>query len=150
MLATGGGGGMRLPGGWRSGGGPALPGGPPTWGSAGGAPPRGGGGGGAPPPGPPGGGGPAGGAPRGWCRGPAVGALPCEATLRRCLQVTDSAALDAAVAGWAVGRLAVRQALAAGANVELVPADRSRRVIALDGKTLRGSPPPATAEQVAV
>src|SRR4051795_567921 len=27
--------------------------------------------------------------------------LPCEATLRRCLQTTDSAALDAAVAGWA-------------------------------------------------
>src|SRR4051812_44511209 len=29
--------------------------------------------------------------------------LPCEATLRRCVQGTDSAALDAAVAGWAVG-----------------------------------------------
>src|SRR3954467_5855017 len=28
--------------------------------------------------------------------------LPCEATLRRCLQGTDSTALDAAVAGWAI------------------------------------------------
>src|SRR4051812_35061862 len=34
---------------------------------------------------------------------PAARALPSEATLRRCLQATDSAALDAAVAGWAVG-----------------------------------------------
>src|SRR3954463_13317351 len=75
--------------------------------------------------------------------------LPCEATLRRCLQATDAAALDAAVAGWAVGRLAARQALAAGANGDLVPADRSRRVIAIDGKTLRGSAPRATARQAA-
>src|SRR3954454_18160264 len=67
----------------------------------------------------------------------AARALPCEATLRRCLQATDAAALDAAVAGWAVGRLAARQALAAGANGDLVTADRSRRVIAIDGKTLR-------------
>src|SRR3954470_20684225 len=42
--------------------------------------------------------------------------LPCEATLRRCLQVTDRAALDAAVAGWAVGQLSAQQALAAGAH----------------------------------
>jgi predicted transposase YbfD/YdcC len=76
-------------------------------------------------------------------------ALPCEATLRRCLQATDAVALDAAVAGWAVGQLAAQQALAAGANVDLVPADRSRRVIAIDGKTLRGSAPRATPEQVA-
>ena len=74
--------------------------------------------------------------------------LPCEATLRRCLQVTDPAALDAAVAGWAVGQLAAQQALAAGVNVDLVPADRSRRVIAIDGKTLRGSAPRSTPEQV--
>lgn len=73
--------------------------------------------------------------------------LPCEATLRRCLQVTDPAALDAAVAGWAVGRLTAQQALAAGATVDLVPADRGRRVIAIDGKTLRGSAPRATTEQ---
>src|SRR4051812_26237354 len=74
---------------------------------------------------------------------------PCEATLRRCLQVTDSAALDAAVAGWAIGRLAAQQGLAAGAHGGLVPADRSRRVIAIDGKTLRGSAPRSTPEQVA-
>src|SRR3954449_8837996 len=53
--------------------------------------------------------------------------LPCEATLRRCVQGTDPAALDAAVAGWAVGRLAARQALAAGAHVDLVSADPGRR-----------------------
>jgi hypothetical protein len=75
--------------------------------------------------------------------------LPCEATLRRCLQTTDSAALGVAVAGWAVGRLTAQQARAAGANVELVPADPGRRVIAIDGKTLRGSAPRATPEQVA-
>jgi predicted transposase YbfD/YdcC len=75
--------------------------------------------------------------------------LPCEATLRRCLQGTDSAALDAALAGWAVGQLAAQQALAAGAHVEPVSADRSRRVIAIDGKTLRGSAPRATPEQAA-
>ena len=75
--------------------------------------------------------------------------LPCEATLRRCLQVTDPAALDAAVASWAVGRLTAAQALAAGATVDLVPADLGRRVIAIDGKTLRGSAPRATPEQLA-
>src|SRR3954447_6489273 len=75
--------------------------------------------------------------------------LPCEATLRRCLQGTDSTALDAAVAGWAIGQLAAQQARAAGANGGLVPADRSRRVIAIDGKTLRGSAPRSTPEQAA-
>src|SRR3954452_13970580 len=35
---------------------------------------------------------------------PVSRALPCEATLRRCLPDTDPAALDAAVAGWAVGQ----------------------------------------------
>src|SRR3954462_10635305 len=39
-------------------------------------------------------------------RQPVAGAMPCEATLRRCLQTTDAAALEAAVAGWAVGQLA--------------------------------------------
>src|SRR3954452_7826573 len=42
--------------------------------------------------------------------------LPCGATVRRCLQGTDSAALDAAVASWAAGQLAAQQALAAGGN----------------------------------
>src|SRR3954451_22710079 len=78
-------------------------------------------------------------------------ALPCEATLRRCLQTTDAAALDAAVAGWAGARLAVQQARAAGGQrCEPVVAGADRRVIAIDGKTLRGSAPRATAEQVAV
>jgi uncharacterized metal-binding protein len=63
--------------------------------------------------------------------------LPCESTLRRCLQTTDSAARDAAVAGWAIGQLTAQQALAAGANVAVLPADAGRRVIAIDGKTLR-------------
>jgi Transposase DDE domain/DDE_Tnp_1-associated len=76
--------------------------------------------------------------------------LPCEATLRRCLQTTDSAALDAAVAGWAGRQLAVQQALAAGGErSELVWASADRRVIAIDGKTLRGSAPRSTPEQVA-
>src|SRR5918911_5575921 len=55
---------------------------------------------------------------------PAARALPCEATLRRCLQGTDSAALEAAVAGWAVGRLTAEQARAAGAHADPVPPDR--------------------------
>jgi hypothetical protein len=63
--------------------------------------------------------------------------LPCEATLRRCLQTTDPAALDAAVAGWAVGQLTAQQARAAGANVDRVLTDPGRRVLAIDGKTLR-------------
>jgi Transposase DDE domain/DDE_Tnp_1-associated len=75
--------------------------------------------------------------------------LPCEATLRRCLQNTDSAALDAAVTGWAVGQLSAQQARAAGATAALVPAAPGRRVIALDGKTLRGLAPRATPEQAA-
>jgi predicted transposase YbfD/YdcC len=78
---------------------------------------------------------------------PAV--LPCEATLRRCLQTTDAAALDAAVTGWAAGRLTAQQALAAGATVDRVLAAPGRRVIAIDGKTLRGSAPRATPEQAA-
>jgi DDE family transposase len=77
--------------------------------------------------------------------------LPCEATLRRCLQTTDAAALDAAVAGWAGAQLAVQQALAAGGQGRApVVAGADRRVIAIDGKTLRGSAPRCTAEQVAV
>jgi predicted transposase YbfD/YdcC len=78
-------------------------------------------------------------------------ALPCEATLRRCLQTTDAAALDAALAGWAGAQLAVQQARAAGGQrCEPVVAGADRRVIAIDGKTLRGSAPRSTAEQVAI
>jgi predicted transposase YbfD/YdcC len=53
------------------------------------------------------------------------------------------------VAGWAAGRLTAQPALAAGATVDRVPADRGRRVIAIDGKTLRGSAPRSTPEQIA-
>jgi hypothetical protein len=70
--------------------------------------------------------------------GPGPTGLPCEATLRRCLQATDPAALDAAVAGWAGERLAAQQATAArAAGQVLQPDSAGRRVIAFDGKTLR-------------
>src|SRR3954468_23952628 len=74
--------------------------------------------------------------------------LPSESTLRRCLQNTDAAALDAAVAGWAIGQLTAEQALAASATVDPLPAEPGRRVIAIDGKSLRGSAPRSTPEQV--
>src|SRR4051795_12630721 len=74
--------------------------------------------------------------------------LPSESTVRRCLQDTDAVALDAAVAGWAGQQLATQQARAAdSAGGVLVNA--GRRVIAIDGKSLRGSAPRATPEQVA-
>src|SRR3954447_16319362 len=73
--------------------------------------------------------------------------LPSESTLRRCLQDTDAAALDAAVAGWAGQQLAVQQAGAAGTTHP--PITANRRVIAIDGKTLRGSAPRSAPEQVA-
>jgi hypothetical protein len=76
-------------------------------------------------------------------------ALPCESTLRRCLQAIDPAALNAAVTGWAIGQLTAQQALAAGATVHPMPTDPGRRVIAIDGKTLRGSAPRSTPEQIA-
>src|SRR3954466_2730265 len=83
--------------------------------------------------------------------GPERTAVPCETTVRRCLQATDAPALDAAVAGWAGGGLAAQQAIAAGAGHRPVaPVNAGRRVIAIDGKTLRGSAPRTTAEQVAV
>src|SRR4051795_9008380 len=68
--------------------------------------------------------------------------LPSESTLRRCLQDADAAALDAAVAGWASQQVAAQQARAAeSAAGVLVPVNAGRRVIAIDGKTLRGSAP---------
>src|SRR3954469_9980516 len=72
--------------------------------------------------------------------------LPSESTLRRCLQDTDAVAMDAAVGGWAGAQLAAQQARAAG--TDLAPANAGRRVIAIDGKTLRGSAPRATPEQI--
>src|SRR4051812_41152743 len=55
--------------------------------------------------------------------------LPSESTLRRCLQNADAAALDAAVAGWAIGQLTPEQALAASAPVDPLPAQPRRRGI---------------------
>src|SRR3954451_5268139 len=82
--------------------------------------------------------------------GPADRSLPCETTLRRCLQTTDAPALDAAVAGWAGARLAAQQAAAAhAAGQALLPVAAGRRVVAIDGKTLRGSAPRSTPEQIA-
>jgi predicted transposase YbfD/YdcC len=54
-----------------------------------------------------------------------TGVVPCESTFRRTLQHLDADALDNAVGGWAQQRTA--------------PVPGRRRVIAVDGKTLRGS-----------
>jgi predicted transposase YbfD/YdcC len=54
-----------------------------------------------------------------------AGVVPCESTFRRTLQNLDADALDNAVGAWAQQRTA--------------PAAGARRVIAVDGKTLRGS-----------
>src|ERR1700733_3508129 len=54
-----------------------------------------------------------------------TGAVPCESTFRRTLQHLDADALDDAAGAWAQQRTA--------------PSRGSRRVIAVDGKTLRGS-----------
>ena len=64
------------------------------------------------------------------------------------MQATDAAALDAAVTGWAGGQLADQQARAAhGAGGVLVPVNAGRLVIAIDGKSLRGSSLRSTPEQ---
>jgi len=54
-----------------------------------------------------------------------AGMVPCESTFRRALQHLDADALDEAAGGWAQQRTA--------------PPPGRRRVIAVDGKTLRGS-----------
>ena len=54
-----------------------------------------------------------------------TGAVPSESTFRRVLQRLDADALDAAAGGWAQRRT--------------LPPPGARRVIAVDGKTLRGS-----------
>ena len=54
-----------------------------------------------------------------------TGVVPCESTFRRTLQNLDADALDDAVGAWAQQRTA--------------PAPGGRRVVAVDGKTLRGS-----------
>jgi len=54
-----------------------------------------------------------------------IGAVPSESTFRRTLQHLDADALDAAAGAWAARRT--------------LPPPGARRVIAVDGKTLRGS-----------
>ena len=54
-----------------------------------------------------------------------TGVVPCESTFRRTLQALDADALDQAAGGWAQQRTA--------------PAPGTRRAVAVDGKTLRGS-----------
>jgi predicted transposase YbfD/YdcC len=54
-----------------------------------------------------------------------TGVVPCESTFRRTLQALDADALDEAAGGWAQQRTA--------------PAAGTRRAVAVDGKTLRGS-----------
>src|SRR5580704_12731128 len=54
-----------------------------------------------------------------------TGAVPCEPTFRRTLQTLDADALDNAAGRWAQQRT--------------TPAPGTRRAVAVDGKTLRGS-----------
>ena len=54
-----------------------------------------------------------------------TGVVPCESTFRRTLQALDADALDGAAGSWAQQRTA--------------PAAGTRRAVAVDGKTLRGS-----------
>jgi hypothetical protein len=54
-----------------------------------------------------------------------TGVVPCESTFRRTLQNLDADALDDAAGGWAQQRT--------------IPVPGARRVIAVDGKALRGS-----------
>jgi predicted transposase YbfD/YdcC len=54
-----------------------------------------------------------------------TGVVPCESTFRRTLQAMDADGLDEAAGGWARQRTA--------------PAAGTRRAVAVDGKTLRGS-----------
>lgn len=60
-------------------------------------------------------------------------AVPHESTLRRVLQAIDPAALDAALRAWTLAHLDTRPDPAG------VPDRERRRVLALDGKTLRGA-----------
>jgi DDE_Tnp_1-associated len=71
------------------------------------------------------------------------GPAPSESTLRRTLQAINTAALEAALSTWSAGQLA---ASAAGPGVGPgAPRGEGRQVIAIDGKTLRGSAARATA-----
>jgi predicted transposase YbfD/YdcC len=63
--------------------------------------------------------------------------VPHESTLRRVLQAVDPAGLEAALRAWTLAQLDTRPAPAD------VPVREQRRVLALDGKTLRGAHLPA-------
>jgi hypothetical protein len=63
--------------------------------------------------------------------------VPHESTLRRVLQAIDPAGLEAALRAWTLAQLDTRPAPAD------IPVREQRRVLALDGKTLRGAHLPA-------
>jgi predicted transposase YbfD/YdcC len=68
-----------------------------------------------------------------------VGAVvPHESTIRRVLQDLDPDAVEAAMRSWALAQLADR------APAQGVPVREQRRVLALDGKTVRGAHIPTT------
>jgi predicted transposase YbfD/YdcC len=62
------------------------------------------------------------------------GRPPSEPTFRRVLSAVDAIAVEAALTGWVLGRRAV-----AAAQVQQGPVAERRCVLAVDGKTLRGS-----------
>ena len=77
------------------------------------------------------------------------GVVPCESTLRRCLQAVDPDQLDAALSAWLAAR--VRAApVAVDSNGMDVPIAEQRRVLNVDGKSVRGSAPRADRAQRAV
>ena len=74
------------------------------------------------------------------------GAVPCESTLRRCLQAVDPDELDAALSRWLAAR--VRAApTPVDVNGMDVPIAEQRRVLNVDGKTVRGSAARTTPDQ---
>jgi hypothetical protein len=69
-------------------------------------------------------------------------AAPHASTIRRVLQQLDPDALDAAVRSWTLARLAAQ----APDRPPRRPSRESRRVLAVDGKTVRGAADPTAAE----
>lgn len=74
--------------------------------------------------------------------------LPCESTIRRLLNSIDAPALEAALGSWAARHLATRRLL--DPSRRLLPRAEQSRVIALDGKTRRGSAARGTSEADAI
>ena len=74
------------------------------------------------------------------------GRPPHASTIRRALSRLEVTALEAALTGWVLGRRdAAAQAAQAGGRPE--PAAEGRRVLAVDGKTLRGARARRAADQ---